>query len=149
MDGGAKKTPTKQLDSLMEHTRLKNIAICRRKLPQNLSISDLVKAINALDTKTISNDTIELLQRMIPVEAEVKAYREYSVAGKDIEKLTDEDKLMRQFSAVERFATKLQIMSFMSGFDEVIGISEIERFSILFLEIPFCSTGVTFMVLAE
>ena len=68
----------------MEHTRLKNIAICRRKLPQNLSISDLVKAINALDTKTISNDTIELLQRMIPVEAEVKAYREYSVAGKDI-----------------------------------------------------------------
>merc|ERR550532_1924261 len=120
VDGGVKKTPTKQLDSLMEHTRLKNIAICRRKLPQNLSISDLVKAINALDTKTISNDTIELLQRMIPVEAEVKAYREYSVARKDIEKLTDEDKLMRQFSAVERFATKLQIMSFMSGFDEVV-----------------------------
>ena len=27
---------------------------------------------------------------------------------------------MRQFSAVERFATKLQIMSFMSGFDEVV-----------------------------
>ena len=117
---GVKKTPTKQLDSLMEHTRLKNIAICKRKLPQNLSISDLVKAINALDTKTISNDTIELLQRMIPVEAEVKAYREYSAAGKDIEKLTDEDKLMRQFSAVERFATKLQIMSFMSGFDDVV-----------------------------
>ena len=131
MDGGAKKTPTKQLDSLMEHTRLKNIAICRRKLPQNLSISDLVKAINALDTKTISNDTIELLQRMIPVEAEVKAYREYSVAGKDIEKLTDEDKLMRQFSAVERFATKLQIMSFMSGFDEVIFDRKVNNFPFL------------------
>ena len=67
MDGGVKKTPTKQLDSLMEHTRLKNIAICCRKLPQNLSISDLVKAINALDTKTISNDT-----QLEPIPLELK-----------------------------------------------------------------------------
>ena len=28
-DGGAKRTPTRQLDTLMEHTRLKNMAICR------------------------------------------------------------------------------------------------------------------------
>ena len=79
---------------------------------------ELIKAINALDTDKLSMETVELLQRMIPVEAEIKAYREYSAAGKDLEKLTEEDRLMRQFCAVERFATKLQIMSFMSSFDE-------------------------------
>ena len=42
------------------------------------------------------------------------------MAGKDIEKLTEEDRLMRQFAAVERFGTKLQIMSFMTNFDENI-----------------------------
>ena len=41
----------------MEHTRLKNVAICKRKLPQNLSISELVKAINALDIQIINNET--------------------------------------------------------------------------------------------
>ena len=104
----------------MEHTRLKNMAICRRKLPQNLSVQDMIRAINALDIHMLSNDTVELLQRMVPVAAEIKAYREYSMAGKDINLLTEEDRLMRQFSAVERFATKLQIMSFMASFDENI-----------------------------
>ena len=118
-DGGAKRTPTRQLDTLMEHTRLKNMAICRRKLPP-IPVPEMVKAINALDTATLNVETVELLQRMVPLEVEVKAYREYTMAGKDVEKLTDEDKLMRQFSAVERFATKLQIMSFMASFDENI-----------------------------
>ncbi len=113
-------SPKRQLESLMEHTRLKNMAICKRKLPPNLSTSDLIRAINALDIKAISMETVELLQRMVPVEAEIKAYREYSAAGKDIEKLTEEDRLMRQFSSVERFTTKLQIMSFMASFDEIV-----------------------------
>ena len=67
--------------SLMEHTRLKNMAICKRKLPQNLSLQDLVKAINALDIKTLNMDTVELLQRMVPVDDEIKKYREYTSAG--------------------------------------------------------------------
>jgi hypothetical protein len=104
----------------MEHTRLKNMAICRRRLPQNLSVPDIIRAINALDIQTLSVETVELLQRMVPQEVEIKAYREYNMAGKDIKRLSEEDLLMRQFSAVERFATKLQIMSFMSSFDENI-----------------------------
>ena len=46
--------------------------------------------------------------------------REYNAAKKDVEKLTEEDKLMRQFSCIERFATKLQIMAFMASFEETI-----------------------------
>eukprot|EP00094_Tigriopus_californicus_P001997 TCALIF_01924-PB protein Name:"Similar to CG32138 Formin-like protein CG32138 (Drosophila melanogaster)" AED:0.27 eAED:0.27 QI:0/0.5/0.14/1/0.5/0.42/7/0/998 len=109
--------PVKQLDTLMEHTRLKNMAICKRKLP-DIPISDLIRAINALDIQTLSMDAIELLQRMVPLDVEIKAYREYNMAKKDVENLTEEDRIMRQFSCVERFATKLQIMAFMSSFEE-------------------------------
>ena len=82
------------------------------------SFQEMIRAVNALDIVSISTDVVELLQRMIPLEAEVKAYREYNSAGKDIEKLTEEDRLMRQFACVERFGTKLQIMSFMAAFDD-------------------------------
>ena len=37
-----------KLKSLMEHTRLRNIAICTRKLP-SMPIPELIKAINSLD----------------------------------------------------------------------------------------------------
>ena len=109
-----------KLDSLMEHTRLRNIAICKRKLPLQDHVQELVRAINALDVKALNIDAIELLQRMIPDDTEIKAYRDYTTAGKDVTKLTDEDQLMRQFSAIQRFGTKLQIMSFMSSFDETL-----------------------------
>ena len=78
----------------------------------------MIRAVNALDTTALSMDMVELLQRMIPLEVEVKAYREYNAAGKDVEKLTEEDRLMRQFACVERFGTKLQIMSFMASFED-------------------------------
>ena len=81
-----------------------------------------MRAINALDLKTLSMDTVEVLQRMVPQEQEIKAYRDYNTAGKDVDLLTDEDKLMRQFSCVERFGTKLQIMSFMASFKDNVDV---------------------------
>lgn len=116
-DQSPPKKPAKQLESLLEHTRLKNMAICRRKLP-DIPVDVLVRAINALDTATLSVETVELLQRMIPQDVEIKAYRDYHNERKDIELLTEEDRLMRQFSCVERFGTKLQIMAFMSTFED-------------------------------
>ena len=53
-NGNAKPTasepPKPKLKSLMDHTRLRNIAICTRKLPQ-MPTPDLIKAINSLDIK--------------------------------------------------------------------------------------------------
>ncbi len=51
---------------------------------------------------------------------QVKAYREYNTARKDPDLLTEEDRLMRQFACVERFATKLQIMAYMSTFEDSV-----------------------------
>ena len=41
-----------KLTSLLEHTRLRNIAICTRKLP-SMPIPDLIKAINSLDIEVL------------------------------------------------------------------------------------------------
>ena len=47
--GKEENGPTKpKLKSLLEHTRLRNIAICTRKLP-SMPIPELIKAINSLD----------------------------------------------------------------------------------------------------
>ena len=87
------KTP--QLKSLMEHTRLKNVAICKRRLPP-MPLDDIMAAVNALDNSTISLDAIELLQRIEPNAEEIKAYREFSFKKQDPNELTEEDRQARK-----------------------------------------------------
>jgi len=111
-----KSIKSPQLDSLMEHTRLKNVAICKRRLPHHMTLDDLVANINALDNAAIGIDAIELLQRICPIPEEIKLYREYLFQKKDLEKLTEEDRFMSKLSRVERLPAKLEIMSFMSTF---------------------------------
>ncbi len=125
-DGGdnassAKKPSAPALDTLLEHTRLKNMAICRRKLPAGLPTSDLIRGVNALDVSAVGGqETVELLMRMVPTEAEIKAYREYNARRGDPERLTEEDRLMRLLACVERLSAKLQIMIFMATFEESV-----------------------------
>jgi len=111
------KTP--QLISLMEHTRLRNVAICKRKLPA-MSLEDIIVSVNGLDNSAFSMDAIELLQRIEPTNEEIKAYREYSFNKKDPMELTEEDRFMMKLSKVERLPVKLEIMSFMSTFYEIL-----------------------------
>ena len=87
------KTP--QLKSLMEHTRLKNVAIVKRRLPA-MSLEEIIVAVNNLDNSALSMDAIELLQRTEPNTDEIKAYREYNLQKKDIMELTEEDRLDRE-----------------------------------------------------
>merc|ERR1719295_1009019 len=111
------KTP--QLKSLMEHTRLKNVAICKRRLPP-MPLEDIMAAVNALDNSTISLDAIELLQRIEPNAEEIKAYREFNFKKQDPNELTEEDRFMLKLSKVERLPAKLEIMSFMSTYYEFL-----------------------------
>jgi len=110
-----KSVKSSQLDSLMEHTRLKNVAICKRKLP-HMSPEDLLANINALDSAALGLDAIELLQRITPTTEEIKLYREYAASKKDPEKLTEEDRFMSRLARIERLGVKLEIMSFMTTF---------------------------------
>ncbi|XP_076360922.1 formin-like protein isoform X2 [Tachypleus tridentatus] len=104
--------------SMLEHNRLRNVAISHRKL--ELSCEVVVRAINALDLKTLTQEYVEILLRMVPNEKEVKAYREYEKQKKPVDDLTDEDKFLLSLSKVERLSQKLNIMSYIASFDENI-----------------------------
>lgn len=76
----------------------------------------VIKAINNLDLKQLSLENVEILQKMIPTEQEIKTYREYIVERKDINLLTEEDKFMLQLTRVERISAKLSIMNYIGNF---------------------------------
>ncbi|XP_060803181.1 formin-like protein isoform X2 [Amyelois transitella] len=100
--------------SLLEHTRLRNIAISRRKL--DTPVEKVIAAVNNLDLKQLPLESVEILQRMVPTEAEQKAYKEYVAEKKNINQLTEEDKFLMQLAKVERISAKLSIMSYMGNF---------------------------------
>lgn len=100
--------------SLLEHTRLRNIAISRRKL--DMGPEAVIKAINNLDLKTLSLENVELLQKMVPTEQESKLYKDYVIEKKNINLLTEEDKFMLNLTKVERISSKLSIMNYMGNF---------------------------------
>ncbi|XP_057654927.1 formin-like protein isoform X1 [Diorhabda carinulata] len=100
--------------TLLEHTRLRNIAISRRKL--EMTPEKVINAINILDLKQLSLENVELLQRMVPTEQETKAYREYQFEKKNVNLLTEEDKFLLQLTKVERISAKLSIMSYIGNF---------------------------------
>lgn len=100
--------------TLLEHTRLRNIAISRRKM--EMPVEKVIMAVNALDLKVLSLENVELLQRMVPTDQEIKAYREYIIEKKNVNLLTEEDKFLMQLGKVERISTKLSIMNYIGNF---------------------------------
>jgi len=120
--GPSEHVPVPKLDSLLEHTRLRNVAICKRKIVNDqMSLDDIIFAVNSLDNSALSIDAIELLQRIEPNPEEIKLYKDYVMQKKDETKLTDEDRFMLKLSTkVERLKAKLEIMSFMSSFFEML-----------------------------
>ncbi|KAK9730257.1 Diaphanous GTPase-binding Domain [Popillia japonica] len=100
--------------SLLEHTRLRNIAISRRKL--DMPIEKVINAITTLDLKQLPLENVELLQRMVPTDLETKSYREYIIEKKNVNLLTEEDKFLLQLTKVERLSVKLSVMSYIGNF---------------------------------
>lgn len=100
--------------SLLEHTRLRNIAISRRKM--EMPVDKVIAAVNSLDLKLLSLENVEILQRMVPTEQETKAYREYVGSKKNVNLLTEEDKFLLQLGKVERISAKLSIMNYIGNF---------------------------------
>lgn len=89
-------------------------AISRRKL--GMSVDAVTQGINMLDLKQISLENVEILQKMIPTELELKAYKEYIIEKKDPNLLTDEDKFIMHLAKIELISLKLVIMNYMGNF---------------------------------
>lgn len=89
----------------------------------------MVKAINNLDLKLFSLENVELLQKMVPTEQEMKLFKDYVIEKKNVNALTDEDKFMLNMTKVERLASKLSIMNYMGNFiDSIHLISPVRKF---------------------
>ncbi|XP_037031571.1 formin-like protein [Bradysia coprophila] len=115
--------------SILEHTRLRNIAISRRKL--DMPMDQVIKAINNLDLKQLSLENVEILQKMVPTEQEIKAFKEYIAEKKDCNLLTEEDKFMLQLTKVERISSKLSIMNYMGNFFDSLHLISPQIYAII------------------
>ena len=67
-------------------------AITKRKI--ELRDEAVVRAINAFDLKTLPTERVEILQRILPNDKEVKAFKDYEAQRKPVDVLADEDKFL-------------------------------------------------------
>ena len=58
-----------------------------------------MRAINAFDLKTLPTERVEILQRILPNDKEVKAFKDYEAQRKPVDVLADEDKFLYSVSA--------------------------------------------------
>ncbi|UJR33234.1 hypothetical protein I4U23_020689 [Adineta vaga] len=103
--------------TLLDPQRQRNLGIARRKL--DLNVNTIARALNNLDLKILTTDTIDILQHFIPTESETKAFTSYLADGKSLTNLSDEDRFLYGLSKIERLAQKLNVISFMANFNEI------------------------------
>ncbi|XP_073695334.1 formin-like protein 1 [Garra rufa] len=110
----AEKAPSKV--SLLEANKAKNLAITLRK--GGMSPNDICTAIEKYDQQSLSLDFLELLERFIPSEFEMKLLQNYEKEGRPLEDLSDEDRFMCRFGKIPRLAQRINTLTFMGNFPE-------------------------------
>uniref|UniRef100_A0AAY4D1V6 Formin-like 1a n=1 Tax=Denticeps clupeoides TaxID=299321 RepID=A0AAY4D1V6_9TELE len=112
----AKQAPSKV--SLLETNKAKNLAITLRK--GGMSPQDICTAIETYDQQALSLDFLELLERFIPSEYELKLLQNYEREGRPLEDLSEEDQFMMRFGKIPRLAQRISTLTFMGNFPESI-----------------------------
>uniref|UniRef100_A0A669CXU2 Formin like 1 n=1 Tax=Oreochromis niloticus TaxID=8128 RepID=A0A669CXU2_ORENI len=112
----AHKSPSKV--SLMEPNRAKNLAITLRK--EGMAASDICCVIETYNLKALSLDFLELLERFIPTEYEMKLIHNYECEGRPLDELSEEDRFMVRFSKIPRLSQRISALTFMGNFPESV-----------------------------
>ncbi|XP_062298251.1 formin-like protein 1 [Scomber scombrus] len=112
----AHKTPSKVF--LMEPNRAKNLAITLRK--EGMAAFDICSTIETYDRKALSLDFLELLERFIPTEYEMKLIHNYECEGRPLDELSEEDRFMVRFSKIPRLSQRISTLTFMGNFPESV-----------------------------
>uniref|UniRef100_A0A4W5M9Z1 Formin like 1 n=1 Tax=Hucho hucho TaxID=62062 RepID=A0A4W5M9Z1_9TELE len=110
------KTPSKV--SLLEPNRAKNLAITLRK--GGMAASDICTSIETYNQEALSLDFLELLERFIPSEYEVKLIQNYERDGRPLDELPEEDRFMVRFGKIPRLPQRISTLTFMGNFPESI-----------------------------
>ncbi|XP_051995948.1 formin-like protein 1 [Xyrauchen texanus] len=112
----AEKAPSKV--SLMEANKAKNLAITLRK--GGMTPNDICTAIETYNQQSLSLDFLELLERFIPSEYEMKLLQNYEKEGRSLEDLSNEDRFMSRFGKIPRLAQRINTLTFMGNFPESV-----------------------------
>uniref|UniRef100_A0A3B4AMI9 Uncharacterized protein n=1 Tax=Periophthalmus magnuspinnatus TaxID=409849 RepID=A0A3B4AMI9_9GOBI len=112
----AHKIPSKVC--LMEPNRAKNLAITLRK--EGMAASDICCAIETYNQKALSLDFLELLERFIPTEYEMKLIHNYECEGRPLDELSEEDRFMVRFGKIPRLAQRISTLTFMGNFTDSV-----------------------------
>ncbi|CAF1346854.1 unnamed protein product [Adineta steineri] len=94
--------------TLLDRQWQRYLGIARRKL--DLNVNTIARALNNLHLKTLTTDTIDILQHFIPIETEIKVFTSY---------LLDEDRFLYALSKIERLLQKLNVISFMANCNDI------------------------------
>ncbi|XP_073713232.1 formin-like protein 1 [Misgurnus anguillicaudatus] len=112
----AEKAPAKV--SLLEANKAKNLAITLRK--GGMTPDVICTAIERYDQQSLSLDFLELLERFIPSEYEMKLLQNYEKEGRSLEDLSEEDRFVSRFGKIPRLSQRINTLTFMGNFPESI-----------------------------
>ncbi|XP_015256400.1 PREDICTED: formin-like protein 1 [Cyprinodon variegatus] len=110
------KTPSRV--SVMEPNRAKNLAITLRK--ESVAASDICNAIETYNQQALSLDFLELLERFIPTQYEMKLIETYESEGRSIDELSEEDRFLVRFGKIPRLSQRISTLTFMGNFPESV-----------------------------
>uniref|UniRef100_W5LK99 FH2 domain-containing protein n=1 Tax=Astyanax mexicanus TaxID=7994 RepID=W5LK99_ASTMX len=104
--------------SLLEPNRAKNLAITLRKA--GMDANQICTAIETYNLDTLSLDFLELLERFIPSDYELKLIQSYEREGRPLLELSEEDRFMVRFGKIPRLSKRISTLTFMGNFSESI-----------------------------
>uniref|UniRef100_A0A8C7K3U5 Formin like 1 n=1 Tax=Oncorhynchus kisutch TaxID=8019 RepID=A0A8C7K3U5_ONCKI len=112
----AQKAPSKV--NLIEGNKAKNLAITLRK--GGRSPADICTAIETYDQQALGLDFLELLERFVPSDYELKLLQNYEKEGRPLDDLAEEDRFMMRFGKIPRLAQRISTLTFMGNFPESV-----------------------------
>ncbi|XP_050954663.1 formin-like protein 1 isoform X1 [Labeo rohita] len=104
--------------TLLEPNRAKNLAITLRK--GGMSTAQICTAIQTYNLDLLNSDFLELLERFIPSDYELKLIEKFEREGRPLLELSEEDRFMVAFSKIPRLSQRISTLTFMGNFSESI-----------------------------
>ncbi len=74
--------------------------------------------------RALSLDFLELLERFIPTEYEMKLIHNYECEGRPLDELSEEDRFMVRFSKIPQLSQRISALTFMGNFPESVQLMQ-------------------------
>lgn len=86
----------------------------------SLTYIRLATSFFSYDQQALSLDFLELLERFIPSDYEMKLLENYVKEGRSLEDLSEEDRFIMSFGKIPRLAQRISTLTFMGNFPETV-----------------------------